>query len=42
MPMSAAIPSEYRLIPARAGLNAVADPQGRNIQTGTALFKLLI
>jgi hypothetical protein len=27
------------LIPARAGLNAVADPRRRNIQTGTAILK---
>lgn len=26
------------LIPARAGLNAVADPRGRNLQTGTAIL----
>lgn len=32
------IPSEVRLIPARAGLNAVAVPRRRNIQAGTAIF----
>jgi len=30
------------LIPARAGLNAVADPRGRNIQAGTAIFKFIV
>jgi hypothetical protein len=38
--MSAAKPSEFRLIPARAGLNAVAVPQGRNLQAGTAILNL--
>jgi hypothetical protein len=28
------------LIPARAGLNAVADPQRRNIQAGTAILNI--
>jgi len=37
--MSAAEPSEFRLIPARAGLNAVAALRRRNIQTGTVIFK---
>jgi hypothetical protein len=37
--MSTAKPSEFRLTPARAGLNAVAVPQGRNLQAGTAIFK---
>ena len=39
MPMSTARPSEFRLTPARAGLNAVAVPQGCNLQAGTAIFK---
>jgi len=38
--MAATLPSEFRLIPARAGLNAVADPQRRNIQAGTAILNL--
>lgn len=38
--MAAALPSEFRLIPARAGLNAVADPQRRNLQAGTAILNL--
>jgi hypothetical protein len=37
--MAAASPSEFRLKPARAGLNAVAAPRGRNLQAGTAIFK---
>jgi hypothetical protein len=37
--MSAAEPSKFRLIPARAGLKAVAVFRGRNLQTGTAIFK---
>lgn len=37
--MATAKPSEFRLIPARADLNAVAVPQGRNLQIGTAIFK---
>ena len=40
MPISATLPSEVRLIPARAGLNAVADPQRRNIQAGTAILNI--
>jgi len=36
--MAATLPSEFRLTPARAGLNAVAVPQGRNIQAGTAIL----
>jgi hypothetical protein len=36
--MSVTLPSEFRLIPARAGLNAVAVPQGRYIQAGTAIL----
>jgi hypothetical protein len=36
--MATAWPSEFRLTPARAGLNAVAVPQGRNIQAGTAIL----
>ena len=36
--MATTLPSEFRLIPARAGLNAVADPQRRNIQDGTAIL----
>ena len=35
---TANIPSEVRLIPARAGLNAVAVPRRRYIQAGTAIF----
>lgn len=38
--MATTLPSEFRLIPARAGLNAVAVPQGRNIQAGTAILNL--
>lgn len=38
--MATTLPSEFRLIPARAGLNAVADPQRRNIQAGTAILNL--
>ena len=38
--MTTTLPSEFRLIPARAGLNAVAVPQGRNIQAGTAILNL--
>jgi|GEM_PF-1043466 len=38
--MSATQPSEFRLIPTRAGLNAVAVLQGRNIQAGTAILNL--
>jgi hypothetical protein len=34
------LPSEFRLIPARAGLKAVAVPQGRNIQAGIAILNL--
>jgi hypothetical protein len=37
--MAVAEPSEFRLTPARAGLKAVAVPQGRNIQAGTAILK---
>ena len=36
--MATTLPSEFRLIPARAGLNAVADPQRRNLQAGTAIL----
>jgi hypothetical protein len=39
MPITAAIPSEFRLIPARVGLNAVAVLQRRSIQADTAIFK---
>lgn len=39
--MSAALPSEFRLIPARAGSNAVAVLQRRNLRTGTAIFKII-
>jgi hypothetical protein len=40
MPIKAAVlPSEFRLIPARVGLNAVAALQRRYIQAGTAIFK---
>lgn len=38
--MATTLPSEFRLIPARAGLNAVAIPEGRNIQAGTAILNL--
>ena len=38
--MATTLPSEFRLIPARAGLNAVADPQRRNLQAGTAILNL--
>jgi hypothetical protein len=37
--MTTAFPFEFRLKPARAGLDAVADPQRRNLQAGTAIFK---
>ena len=36
--MSVAKPSEFRLIPARVGLNAVAALRRRNLQTGTAIL----
>lgn len=39
--MSVTLPSEFRLIPARAGLNAVAVPQGRYIQAGTAILNCM-
>ena len=38
MPISATLPSEVRLIPARAGLNAVSALRERNLQAGTAIF----
>jgi len=38
--MAATQPSEFRLTPARAGLKAVAVPQGRNIQAGTAILNI--
>jgi hypothetical protein len=37
--MSVTKPSEFRLIPARVGLNAVAALRRRNIQAGTAILK---
>ena len=41
--MSATVLSEFRLIiPASAGLNAVAVPQGRYIRPGTSNFKVEI
>jgi hypothetical protein len=40
--MSTALPSEFRLIPARAGSNAVAVLQRRNLRTGTAIFKNIV
>jgi len=40
MPMAAVEPSKFRLIPARAGLKAVAVFQGRNLQAGTAILKI--
>jgi len=33
------LPSEIRLTPACADLNAVAVPQGRNIQIGIVILK---
>lgn len=36
--MAAALPSEFRLIPARVGLNAVAVFRRRNFQAGTAIL----
>ena len=41
MPISATLPSEVRLIPARAGLNAVFALRKRNLQTGTAIYKII-
>lgn len=38
--MAITLPSGFRLIPARAGLNAVADPQRRNLQAGIAILNL--
>ena len=38
--MATTLPSEFRLIPARAGLNAVSYPSRRNIQAGTAILNL--
>jgi hypothetical protein len=38
--MAAVKPSKFRLIPARAGLKAVAVFRRRNIQAGTAILKL--
>jgi hypothetical protein len=38
--MLATKPSEFRLIPARAGLNAVAVLRRRNLQAGTAILNL--
>jgi len=32
--------SEFRLKPARAGLNAVAIPRRRNLQAGTAILNM--
>ena len=34
------LPADDNLVPARAGLNAVADPRGRNLQTGTAILNV--
>lgn len=42
MPISATLPSEVRLIPARAGLNAVFALRKRNLQAGTAIYKIII
>ena len=42
MPISATLPSEVRLIPARAGLNAVFALRKRNLQAGTAIYKIIL
>lgn len=41
MPISAVLPSEFRLIPARADLNAVPVFRRRNFQIGTAYFQII-